>query len=150
MKKEIIVELTNKFPYSHKGMPVEAAEFIALFPPTSKHMDHIAYLKQCFYRSIPTDTNGSEEIGSKKDEDKEIDGSSLLQLMMMSDKVEIKNVFLTAKELFCSGIAMVDGQEKLTKTLLDLVDLDDFEKMVGDYLANFILASALQKMKKSS
>ena len=70
-----------------------------------------------------------------------------MSLITMSTGVELGSVLLTARELFTSGLAMVEGEVKLTKPIMDEMSQDDLEAMTGEYLANFTLASALQKMK---
>jgi hypothetical protein len=144
MENEVIYELTGPFDYAHKGEQ-HTASFITLAAPTSRNMKECAQLKQAFFRALPkerpTDT-------PEKEQDETIDGDAIMILIAMSHDVELASVLCTARELFSSGVGLVDGEEKLTKLLLDKVSQDDLEVMTGKYLANFILASALQKMNE--
>jgi len=57
---------------------------------------------------------------------------------------DMAQLFGVAKKLFFSqGIAMVEGEQRFTGPIYDTMSIDDFEKMLGEYLVNFILQSAL-------
>lgn len=150
--KKIISEITftldTPIEYATKGN-VEHGSFITLKAPTSRQMSECADLKQSFLRALPKD--GGVEVSSSKSEDKttldDLDGETIMMMISMSQEVQLKTVLLIARELFCSGIAFLDGEIKMTKPLLDSMVPDEFESMVGEYLRNFILASWLEKMK---
>ena len=145
MKKEIIYQLTQNLPYAQAGEMIEGKS-ITLTAPTSKNMTECAFLKQAFFRALPKVTAetspGTADAG-------EVTGDGVMALITMSPDVSLSSVLLTARELFASGLALVDGEQRLNKPLLDALSPDDLEAMTGEYMANFILASALQKLKKS-
>lgn len=146
MKSEVTYELDQPFDYASKGEQCTAS-FITLQAPTSRNMKECAELKQAFFRALPkTQTQGSQEETAGDDD---IDADGIMLLIAMSQDVELAVVLMVARDLFSSGVALVEGEEKLTKPLLDKMGQDDLEAMTGRYLANFILASALQKMKQS-
>lgn len=147
MKESIVYELKNKFNYAHKGNETEAG-FIELKAPSSKNMTEVAALKQAFCRALPDSKNASDSDKEGKDID-DITGADIMGLILRSKDVELITVLLHARVLFMSGIALVDGEEKFTRPIADSMDPDDFEEMTGEYLANFILASILLKMKES-
>ena len=137
--------LTSKLEYGHDGN-TEVATLIKLTSPTSKNMTHCAILKQAFFRSVADLKNDNTDLNEATDSE-DIDGASLIQIMYMSKGVEMASVLVTARELFTSGVATVDGTVKLTKPLIDSMSQDDLEGMLGEYLANFTLSSVLSKMK---
>ena len=150
MSDELVTEfnydLVEKFKYALKGEEAEAS-FITLQAPSSKNMKECSFLKQAFFRSLPKE---KEEISSVlKDEakDKKITGDEIMMLIVMSENVDLINVLITARELFASGVALVDGETKVTKPILDSIKQDDLEAMVGAYMANFILASSIARME---
>jgi hypothetical protein len=145
MDTEFSYELESPFNYANKGNQ-ETASFITLSAPTSKNMKECAELKQAFFRSLP---KNQMDIENEQDDGKEIDGAGVMLLIAMSMDVELAVVLCIAREVFTSGVAMVDGEVKLTKTLFDDMSLDDKEAMTGEYMARFILASALRKLKQS-
>ncbi len=143
IKTEFDFELTKKFKYSYKGDYVDAS-FITLKAPCSKDIKNCAPLKQAFYQALRQQASTQES--REETENAEIDGDAIMMLMNMSNDVDMGKVLLHAKELFSSGVAVVEGETKLTKPLIDLMSIDDFESMTGSYLSNFILASALSKL----
>jgi len=146
VQKEITVTLTQPIEYA-KGGELEAGTFVTLAAPTSRNMTECATLKQAFFRALPK--TGEVEAEDSGQGDAVINGEAIMTLITMSKDVELGSVLLTAKELLTSGVALVEGEEKLTKPLFDKLSQDDMELLVGEYLANFILASALQRLKKS-
>jgi hypothetical protein len=148
MRTEFNYELESPIEYASKGEQHEAG-FITLQAPTSRNLTECAQLKQAFFRALPK-TPANTEVELPEEGDAELDGPGVMLLIAMSTEVELATVLCIARELFSSGLAQVDGEEKLTKTLLDKMSQDDLENMTGAYLANFILASALQKLKQSS
>ena len=146
-QKFIDFNLTTPISYAYKGEMQEGG-FITLNAPTSKNMKECAELKQAFFRALPKNQGAVQAEPTKDEEDAELTGDAIMGLISMSDNVELSVVLATARELFSSGLAMVEGETKVTKPILDSLTLDDLECMVGEYLAVFILASALKKMKK--
>lgn len=140
-------QLETSIMYHFKGDEVEGG-FISLYPPSSKNIKECCELKQAFFRSLPKNDATKPPVEDEKDEDAGITGEAIIGLISMSDKVELSHVLLTARELFKSGVALMEGETKLTTPMLDKLSIDDLEGMVGEYMAVFILASALKKMNK--
>lgn len=147
-KKEFMFYPTDTLRYAVSGN-MEEAQSITLVAPTSKHMVECAQLKQAFFRALPKQSPTSDSAETKNDADTKLTGEAIMGLIAMSPDVELSVVLLTAKELFSKNIGLIDGEVKLTKPLIDEMSLDDLESMTGEYLANFILASALTKMKNN-
>lgn len=148
MSNEFTYELQTPVEYAHKGQ-LETGKFITLKAPTSRNMTECASLKQAFFRAMGTLPKQDRLPVDTPESDGEIDGEAIMAIITMSTSVELASVLLTAKELFSSGLAMVEGEEKLTKPIIDTMSQDDLELMTGEYLANFTLASALQRLKNS-
>jgi len=138
-------ELKHPFKYANKGDQVEAV-FITLFAPSFKQIDKVAPIKQAFTAAI-TDTVSDvnvDEVEAKEPEegDELITPSQAIQVLYRAN-ADITKVFLHAQELFKSGVALVDGESKLTTPLMEKMHLDDFEGLVGAYLGNFIAPSLM-------
>jgi hypothetical protein len=56
-----------------------------------------------------------------------------------SNSIDANVVWEQAKALFKEGVALVDGEQKLTAPMIDKMSPDDFEKLTGEYVANFTL-----------
>lgn len=143
--KEFDYPLTTGIDYAKGGEQVEGV-FIKLIPPSSKQLTHCAMLKQSFIRAITEQAKDAAE-SDKSESDVEISGQDIIYLLYGSASVDMGKILLSAIELFKSGVALIDGEVKLTKPLLDEMSNDDLEGMLGEYLANFILKSVLS-MKK--
>ncbi len=150
MSEEIVTEfqyrLLNPLPYSSGGDIIDGT-FITLSAPSSRNSKECAKLKQAFFRSIDQNAEVDEDAKEAAAES-EHTGEGVMIMLAMSKDVELDDVMDTARRLFTSGnnIAMVEGEGKLTSPLVDKMTMDDFEKMTGEYMLRFILASALAKM----
>lgn len=144
IETEFVYQLIKPIKYAHKGEQQEAS-FITFSAPSSRNLKECAFLKQCFYRALPKDTGDTKESEGSE----EISGEAILALMYMSPEVDIDKVFLTASKLFISpNIALIEGQTQLKQSHVDNLSYEDLEEVTGKYLANFILASSLKKLKK--
>lgn len=147
-KTEFDFQLSKGFSYSHQGDQTEAS-FVRLTAPTSRHSRECAALKQAFFRA-QNSFQGQVESSGAEAPDEEIAGHEVILMIAASTAVDLPDVLDVARKLFSSGIAMVDGETKLTGGLMDRMDQDDFELMLGEYLVNFTLASSLERMKEKS
>jgi len=145
VEKQITYTLETPLEYAHKG-DLQETTFVTLDAPTSRNMTECAALKQAFFRALPK--SGEVEVESDGG-DAELTGEAVMMLITMSPDVELSSVLVTGRELLSSGIAKLGGEEKVTKPILDKLSMDDLSGMIGDYMANFILASALRGLKKS-
>lgn len=148
MKTEITYTLQTPIKYAHKGEQEEGS-FVILKAPTSRNMKECADLKQAFFRALPKPGSSGENDSTVDTEDEGIPGDAIMAMIMVSNDVELATVLATGRELLTSGVALVEGEEKLTKPLLDSMSADDLEGMIGEYMGNFILASALQRLSRS-
>ncbi len=138
MLKEITYELKQPFGYAHKGNLVEAS-FLTLSAPTSRNIAECAALKQAFFRALPKESSGSQPQGPQA----EPRGEDITAMLAASPDVDYASVLLTMRELL-PHIAKIDGEERMTKPLVDSMSPDDLEAVAGVYLLNFILASLLR------
>lgn len=148
IKTEFDFPLTKKFEYSFKGDTVEAS-FIRLSEPSANNSMVCAQLKQAFYRAMSEAGEKSGEGATPQNEGKgvaDIKPADVMSLLYTSNSVEVHKLLLHAKELFSSGVALVDGEQKLTKPLIDKISLSDLESMLGGYFVNFILLSVLKAL----
>lgn len=136
IKTEFDFTLTKKFGYSFKGDTVEAS-FIRLTAPSAKQQMLCVELKQYFLRAASEmpDSDKTDDSGDPKGED-------FIKMLYISS-VDMKKVVATGRELLTSGVALVDGEVKLIKPLIDLFSYNDSENMLGEYCLNFILLSVL-------
>lgn len=142
---EFNFELEVPIKYAYEGEMVDGT-FITLKAPSSKNMLECSVLKQAFFRALPTDTDSTQNSSDDDGEKADLTGDAIMTLIMMSQNVELATIIATARDLFSSGVALLEGETKVTKPILDDIDPDDLERMIGDYLVNFILASSLKRL----
>jgi len=146
-KSEFDFHLTGPLRYAYQGDQVDAS-FVRFFAPSSKVSRECAALKQAFMRAVPKNQDDAGAGAETPDKEPQISGSDVITVLAMSPDVDLPDLLDVGRRLFLApGVAMVDGETKLTKNLLDNLSQDDFESMVGDYMANFTLASQFAKMK---
>lgn len=140
--EEIRYELKNPFTYHYKGEEKEA-QFITLNAPTMKHMKHREPLKQAFYQAVLDLQNNTTDDKPQTKSDETMKGEDILMLLRASQKVNTFQLGLHFVQLLISkGIALIDGSEPVTQKVVDDLDPEDFDNLMGDYLANFIAASS--------
>ncbi len=132
--------------YSSDGSQYDGT-FIRLFAPSSKVSKECSALKQAFLRAVPKEASKNARPTSE-DSAASLTGSDVIEILAMSADVDLPDVLEIGRRLFLApGIAKVEGETKLTNTLLGRLDQEDFENMLGEYLVNFTLASTLSKTK---
>ncbi len=123
------------------------ATFIRLFAPSSKVSKECSALKQAFIRAVPKEAS-KNAAPTAENSAASLTGSDVIEILAMSTDVDLPDVLEVGRRLFLApGIAKVEGETKLTNTLLGRLDQEDFENMLGEYLVNFTLASTLSKTK---
>jgi len=133
-------DITKPFEYAFKGEQ-RRAEFVTLLPPTMKQHSQAAALKQSIIRIVTGALRGTDDGSSDdKDVDEPITSKMVIATIYGSDCVDVNVVWEQARLLLKEGVALIDGEQKLTVPLMEKMDPDDFENMVGEYIANFTLA----------
>ena len=138
---DLMIELTSPILVSEKGDEKEI-DFISMIPPTGKIAHLCANLKSAFFNAVsklPTETS------DEKSDDTKIKGSDMLQMMYMSG-IDMEKVMITAQAII-KATGSAGGEKAMTQPMIDRMSPDDIEKCLGEYMANFILKSALQEMK---
>lgn len=141
MADSILVDLIKPISYAYKGDQKEGT-FVELIAPNYKQLENFLPVKQAFISAVTSIDASKENVDAAKDKEAELTGEQALTIMMMSS-CDIAKVYLYCEELFKSGAALLEGEQKLTKPLIESMDLEDFEKLVGEYISNFIAASLL-------
>lgn len=133
-------ELKHLLEYSTKDGEMAKAQFITLSAPSFKQLSHVAPIKQAFMAALTEIASGDAD----KDAEAE-DTVTAAQVMsvLYCWSGDMTKILLHAAELFKSGAALVEGEAKLTQPLLDKIHYDDFDGLVGAYIANFIAPSLM-------
>lgn len=140
---EVIYELKVPFEYPVKGEMTEAS-FITLFAPHYKSINDFAPIKQAFTTAISELSQSAVQAAESLPEDKpeEIGPKSVMHVLY-SWSGDTSKVFFHAERLFKNGAAKVDGENSFTTPMLEKMDIEDVEGLVGTYVANFIAKSLM-------
>ena len=139
-------QLSQPIKYAHAGQEVESTH-IQFTSPSKKQMEHNVILKEAFFKAVRDASQYAE--GKQQDDIGEISGDDVMAMLYMTEGLDMYKILLSATQLFLSGVARIGGEESLTQPLIDEICQDDLEKMTGEYLVNFTIASFLQSQKKS-
>ena len=150
---EIEFYLSSPMSYADHGERRETLH-ILLKAPNSKVSRECSAIKQAFARAA-NPTAAQQEAAAKAkaagrvmEDSGDPDPEEVILLLAQSSVVDLPDVLEVARRLFLSpGIALVDGSEKLTAHALESVSQDDFERMLGEYMVGFTLASLFSKMR---
>ncbi len=133
--------LKTPIRYAREGEMVDGS-FVTMTAPTFREIDKVAPIKQAFMAAISEVSSGVEvtaEDAAAADASK-IDGKQVIQLLY-SSKGSVADIMRHAEKLMRSGVFLLEGEKEFTSPLLDKMSLEDFEGLVGDYIANFIMPS---------
>jgi hypothetical protein len=105
-------------------------------------------------RISPGEVAAPAEVPAKDtdapDEDPTLTASTVLIGIASSTDVELDEFIEIGLKLLLENLALLDGEVKLTRHLLDKMNLADLERMVCEYVARFLCASDLQGETDSS
>lgn len=147
IKSEFTFTLTNSIKFTEGGSQADGTTLL-LKAPSNKHRRESAILKQGFFRAVKDmqQDNAPENVDTTAQQDDEDQGEGIVSLISMSD-VDLVKYQESFRDLLLNDVCYVNSTVKLTAPLYDSLSEVDTSKLMGDYLANFLLASQLQKMK---
>lgn len=142
---QIQFTLTTPVKYSHKGEDTDGT-FITLTEPSIKQLKHVAAFKKAFFQCAEKASKGVDTDQVQDTGDKEKVTSEIIMALLYAHYPDMEQLFNIAKKLFFSiGIAKVEGVTDFNQIIYDTMSIADFENMLGTYLVNFILQSALNQ-----
>jgi len=131
--------LKEPIKYASKGQ--ENLGFrLTLKAPTAKHREFLIKLKQQFFKALAGLRDNKSALDDKgTGADQELDGTQVLMMLYMSgiDMVDFQNVM---RAMILQGLGNLD-EVPLTGYLLDQVDQNEFERLIGEYITSFLLSS---------
>lgn len=139
--KEAQYELKQSFQYAAKGDTVDAS-FVTLMAPNYKQMQHMVPIKQAFTAAIKEIAADVAEPETADQTESTLAASEAIALMYQWTG-DLTKVILHAEQLFKSGVALVDGETKMTTPLMEKMAVEDIEGLLGCYIANFIAPSLM-------
>lgn len=154
MQTETRVVLSTPIEYAGKDGNIHRGTFVVLRAPTSAAFRVALKLKQEMVRAIVAESRraavapaapkaldpepAAESAEPKPDE--RPTGEDALRMLMASE-ADLVGLGEGVRDLMSvHGVALLDGEVRMTDLLIDRLSLADFESIVGEYLNAFLLA----------
>ncbi len=132
---------------------------LILKAPSNRQRHQTAALSQGFLRAIHygqksaraqqhiADVNfRSKNNDNKSDNEKTLTGAEILSAVMLSD-VDYVAYQETFRTLLLNDIAFVSDGQKLTSPLYDKMSGEDTQKLMGEYIAIFLISSLMKDLQ---
>lgn len=155
MPEEFVFTLSSDLAYMGSSGDSTTRELICK-APVSKHEKTVSDLQQMLAKAMmdaakslsreqlaEAGKKDKEELTTAQKEPEKMDAAAILMSVKSSsiDFFAYKNLVY---DLLCSDLCFMKGNDSnsvMTKTLLSEMSLQDKDKLVGEYSANFIMAS---------
>ena len=118
---------------------------VVFYAPKPNQRKKTTKLKQMFFRALPKD---GEPDGKQPDENPDIKGRDILFLIAQSE-ADYTDFIEVGRSLVCDKVGKVDDVEFFTTVMADKLDINVLEAMIGDYVANFIVKSAMDSLMQN-
>lgn len=145
--KTFTFKLEDPVEYSSGGNMVEGNEIVFSAPKPNQRRK-TTKLKQAFFRALPKE--GEEDPDKKKDEDTVIRGAEVLYIIAQSDIADYPDFIETGRTLICDDVGKIDDIGVFNVTVADRLPIEVLEEIIGEYVANFIVRSAIRSIMKNS
>jgi hypothetical protein len=133
----------------HKAGEEEKSYQLTLYAPKGKHRQELIRLKQGFLKAITSLQNMSTgQARAEAEEQQGIGSQEIVMALMMSD-VDMNKYFEDFKALLCKDVCYVDSNQKMTEYIYNNMDLEDLERLLGEYLSNFLLSSWIERLNRT-
>ena len=131
--------LSEPIDYQAKGENTKAS-LLELSAPAVNNRKKVAKLKQGFMRVINGLKNPDAKGAEGKKSNEKVKPEEILALIQMGaiEYDEYMDIFVS---LLVSGICKVEGEVDITQHMVDKISFEDMERLMGEYLINFIIGS---------
>ena len=156
--KTLEYRLAQPIEYSDQGEMVPG-EVLVLTAPKGNQRKEITTLKQTFFRAISSNTNSAsteqiEEAKNKREtkeevEEIEINSDEVLLVVMQSSDVEYADFIEIGRKVITGGVCKIDGVKTVNAVIIDRLPVEELEKLIGSYVAFFIVSSAMTSMQSN-
>ena len=142
--------LSQEITFAHKGETIYT-KLLSLYAPSAKNMKKAIQLQAGFsasLKAIQKDVsdidreNALKEAETKTEEDKTFAGDEIINLLKMANAIDLTEYYEIFQRLLTSTsscICKVDDKEILTDSLFESISFHDLQKMLGEYLARFLV-----------
>lgn len=131
------------------GVETTVTELVLHAPP-AKHKKYPIKMRKIFSAAMMSLADNRKEQEVKPQEESDLDGESVIQMLYMAN-ADIEKMHDLFKELIClkgMNVCLMNDSEPLTEFCYDKIDANDIDRLLGDYLANFMVPSWMPKDTK--
>ena len=146
MKKEFTFLLEDEIQYSKDGEFVKTKKLL-LIAPSNKQRRDVIRLQQSFMQAIKSSMNSFSDSKAKKTTGNEtLKGDEIIAMLLMSE-IDICAMLDSFRDLLLSGSCLLDGKVDFKEIHFDEISINDSQKLMGEFIANFLLPSVIQPAK---
>ncbi len=148
--KEIKLELSYPIEYAFEGQTLEA-DHLMMVSPSAASIKFTSQIKNLFFDAISKNRNEIESKEPlKKDSSDQSDITPVMVEYILStcNSGSVDKLHQCLKDLFCSGAIKLPTGQRINIVQLDKLSLEDYEKLIGEYVVNFIIGSLLKRMSQ--
>lgn len=123
---------------------------LVLYAPNYHQNNIRIVLQQGLMRALKSINAKDEDTKQSSKDNDVITGTAINAILLMSD-IDLIAYFDKLDSLLLDGCCMMDGKMPLKKAVMERIELEDLDKLRGEYIANFIMPSWTKgAMAKSS
>lgn len=148
--QEIIFKLKTPIKYHEKGQQADAYELIMRAPCMRQHRN-VSALKQGFFKQVTSlqEKMKSQNVDSKINTNEELNAELLMNMLYSGGELNLNDYLNHFRELCLSGAVILPNEDKLIATHIDSLPIEEFERLAGEYILNFIIGSIFQKVSST-
>jgi hypothetical protein len=148
LKKEFDFLLQDEIIYSDGQGNAVKTKKLFVKAPSPKQKKYAYKLQQKFMQALKGNLadmqkNNSSSAAESKSDSEKLDGSAIITALLMSN-VDINDFMDDLKCLLTSGSCLIDGKVELIELWFEQFGFDDQEKLLGEYIASFLLPSVMR------
>lgn len=147
---ELNFTLSQPIKDAHVGGDVREVTELVLNSPPAYCKNLPIQMRQIFSSCMMKLANGRKEERSVSQQEADLDGESVIQMLYMADAnmEKMHDIFKKLLILQKAGVCKMDGEAELTKVSYDGINASDMDRLLGEYLANFMVPSWMPKDTK--
>lgn len=150
LNKQFEYELENPIEY-HDGGDLASSKNLVLLAPSFSQIKRAAKLKQGFFQAIKSfqgDKKQDESKNKAANDESDFDADAVLTVLFMGD-IDIAAYFEDFEKLLTSGVCKVNGKVELNSIMCSKLSVEDMEKLLAEYIVNFLLPASMRQKKAS-
>lgn len=140
-KTPMYFQLSKELEYSKDGVPDAKTATLELRAPGMDEFEEASNLSQLVMGAmLDVSRLSGKTRKDKEDEDVDLDATAIRLTLFSAQAVKFTTVAKCFNRLALK-VGTTDGKIKLTETLLKKIGLEDYTRLICEYIANFTIPS---------